>query len=66
MGRQEGGVIGESRDAARLDPGARRRQRHLPEAMVMSVRLPICRDVDELGARALVEPGQQSRRHRVP
>ena len=66
MSRQERGVVGQRRSAAGLDPGAGGRQRHLPEAMVMAVGLAVGRDLNELRVRgALVEPGQETRRHRV-
>ena len=65
MSREEGRVVGQARDAARLDPGAGRRQRHLPEAVVVAVALAVGRDLNELSVCALVEAGQEARRHRI-
>ena len=63
--REKGRVVGQARGAARLDPGAGGRERHLAEAVVVAVALAVRRDLDELRVRALVEAGQETRRHRL-
>ena len=65
MSGQERRVVGQDRSAARLDPGAGRRQGHLPEAVVVAVALPVRRDVNQLGVRRLVESRQEARRQGI-